>query len=356
MRRIFKNSRFCLLFVLLFATGCNVFDTDERLSTPSNLTVIGDTIIWNTVANSKEYEIYKDDVLVGKTQYTYYVAGDIAEDEHYSVKAIANEGYLDSLTSNRVIVQKNCSFEESEISEILLESDEVFEISQSIFKVVFRMADSVTVAQRTYISILPRTKDLIIELNDVSLIAPDYKPAIALTNEKYGISEAPFTLTIISNGINKIVGGKSSIVPAQPAVNTQRNGLTGDSGKSAIIMNHVLFKGSGNLEIIGGNGAPGGKGSDSSGFSSAVYGNGGKGGDGANGLTSNKYVVNLIEQGSITAKGGIGGKGGSPGANGSIITGPLNTARWKDSFGIDGYKGLGLSGVRYQIQGLIILD
>lgn len=342
-----------LIISLLFLAGCN---SKETIEIPNNVLVIGDTIVWDEVYNSSGYEIYSDNLLVEKTNSTHYVVGEISSDKSYGIKAIASDGYLDSELSSVVTVQKNNFFSSSEIFEISLESDNVYNINDSIKKVVIRMAGNISIANRTYISILARDKDLIIELNDVNMVAPDHKAAIALFNEKFSNLESPFSLTIISNGSNKIIGGNSINVPLQPREDTHTAGLTGDAGKSAITMNKVAFKGNGNLEIVGGNGAPGGKGSNSTMFSSTVYGNGGKGGDGANGLTSNRYVVNLAEQSSITAKGGCGGKGGAPGENGSIITGPLNTDRWKDSYGADGYNGLALCGFQYRINGLIIID
>jgi len=345
-----------LVLVLFLLTSCfynNTSDVSKTINQPSNLETIGDTIIWSKVTNAVEYEIYEGNQLIATTDKTYYSVGDLNLDKNYQIKAIAKDGYIDSKLSKQITVKMNAIYTQDEIQTIYLDNDTTYQIQQSIKKVVVYMKSGLQNAVNTQLLMLERNDNLIIELNNVSMNAPDNKAAISTLYEQYSKYEINYSLTLVINGTNRLVGGNSNETPNQPSVNTGTIGLTGYQGKSAIIMSSIVIKGNGELELIGGNGGQGGVGADSQGLSTATYGNGGKGGDGGNGVSCYKYVINMMSIGKVISTGGDGGLGGAPGANGSIITGPINTGRWVNSYGDVGYKGIGFSGTGFVISGIL---
>jgi hypothetical protein len=350
-KSIFFSISIALVAVIL-TTGCSFLSSVEPLNKPTGVFVAGNAVFWNKVTNATDYNIYKDDVLLASTDNRYYVIEELTSDVFISVQAADENGKnSDSKKSDAIIMLKNTNFSTDEIINITLDNDIVYEIESSINKVVLSMQTNYESVNNVQIKILDREKDLTIELNDVVIYGPNNEPVISNYIKSVIYTNAPYTVNFVVHGDNEIYSGQAVGVPPKPAENTQTKGGNGYNGQDAVLLSQANFMGTGNLSLHGSDGGQGGVGSDSSGISTAVYGWGGDGGDGGNGLNCSKYVLNLSAASTLSGKAGNGGTGGSPGNNGSVISGPFNTAEWSNRFGAKGYDGLPFSGTEYIISG-----
>lgn len=331
--------------------GCDLFaekeppeSINEKLGSPE-VSSVGGTVFWERISGASLYEVYRNEELVQTTDKTYYICDDNIQTEQVYVRAVSDDRTEKSEPSNNAAITKQTNFFEEEKLEIHLEDGE-YNVAPNINYVLVTGKSS-----NACIVISDRTTDLFIELDNVSICAPDGRSCIFVEKDyqmcRYGV-------TIKVNGTNLLNGGDCLKVPQTPADNTQKKGLEGYEGGSGIVLPQINFIGNGNLTLNGGKGGKGGSGAASSGLSPVCYGNGGDGGTGGSGIKTRKLVFAMTTQGVVKVFGGLGGEKGSPGNNGSVISGPLNTSKWAKCFGKEGKNGEGLIGKLVQCSGTFI--
>lgn len=344
----------CLLIVLAIGlTGCSgitdFFDGLSTLSAPE-VTVIGNTLIWDSVKGAKEYEVYKDDNLVSTVGATNYSSVDNDRTAQFYVVAVSKNGKKKSDPSRKVAVYKQAGFTEEETMNITLESG-VYVIPSNIsYAVVTGSSDNAT------ISIADRTTNLVLELNSVNITSVQGKGCITTNDGTYDSQKYGFSVTLVVKGINVLKGSAINSMPNQPSNNSQKKGSTGYNGVDAIVLPTIAITGDGSLTCTGGKGGKGGQGSDSSGsiFSGSLAspGNGGDGGTGGYGIATTKLVMVMEATGTVNAYGGEGGQEGMYGANGNVSTGFWNNMLDTLKKGEKGKDGESMVGDILQIGGI----
>lgn len=344
----------CLLIVMAIVfVGCNritdFFDGLTRLSAPE-VTVIGNTLVWNSVKGAKEYEVYQDGNLVSTTGATNYSSVDNDKTAQFYVVSVSKNGKKKSDPSQKVAVYKQTGFSEEETMIITLESG-VYVIPSNIsYAVVTGSSDNAT------ISIADRTTNLVLELNSVNITSVQGKGCITTNDGTYDAQKYRFSVTLVVKGINVLKGSAINSVPNQPSNNSQKKGTTGYNGVDSIVLPTIAITGGGSLTCTGGKGGKGGEGSDSSGsiFSGSLAspGNGGDGGKGGYGIATTKLVMVMDATGTVNAYGGEGGQEGMYGANGNVSTGMWNNILDTLKKGEKGKDGESMVGDILQIGGI----
>ncbi len=346
---ILAVSLLCLCFLSCVLSGCSsLLGFNARLDTPI-LTAIGNTIIWNPVTEALNYEIFCDEISLTTTNNTYYTVGNLTSTSQFYVVAKSSDMSKDSEKSQSVIVYKNANFSDNESMLFELSDNNTYTISKAINYV--QVSGS---AVNTSILISDRVSDIVVELDNVSMVSPEGKSCISTTDESFDFSLKHFAVTIIVKGTNELTGSNYLSVPPTPSNNSNKRGTNGGDGGSGLILPNIAIAGSGSLTLNGGNGGKGGAGAPSSGMSSAVYGHGGNGGNGGYGIKCTNIVLVMDVAGITRAYGGLGGERGTPGANGSVLTGPLNTANWSNCYGAVGRNATALIGQIRQLSGVYI--
>ncbi len=155
---------------------------------------------------------------------------------------------------------------------------------------------------------------------------------------------------IAKSGSNTIIGGYGSSGTSRgsaPAVEdswstSNIHGTSASSGAIAVSGKNIVFEGSGNMTVVGGNGGNGGSGRS---FENVIQnnthdagygGNGGNGGSGAIAISAQN--VTLLNKGSVLFCGGSGGKGGVGG------TAPMSDRDGRATAGSGGNGGNGGTG------------
>lgn len=353
MIKLKKALSILCLFVFTCATcfilsSCGLFDTSEKKLATRTVVAVGNTVYWSKIADdtATDYDVYKNNEFYLNTKQLYIIENDLTQNAQYYVIAKDSTGEKkNSDKSETVMLYQNTGFEESKCMEIELENEMGYSIPSTISYVKVTGK-----GENTFIQIMNRTSDLVLELNEVTLISSMGKNCIDAPID----NNSSFTVMVVLNGSSEITGGDYTDVPKKPSENSGRTGTTGGKGGSGIVAPRVAFAGSGSLVINGGNGGKGGDGADSSGFSTAVYGNGGQGGEGGDGVVCNLAVMSMDMAGYVKIITGAGGQGGTPGANGSIITGPANTADYKRRYGKEGDKGKAINGAYRTYSGVFI--
>lgn len=346
----------CICLLMIMSTsfiGCekisNFFNGLISLSAPE-VTVVGNTIVWDSVKGAKEYEIYKDDNLVSTTGATYYTSIDNDKAVQFYVVAKSKNGKRKSDQSQKVVVYKQSGFLEEETMNITLKSG-VYVIPANIcYAVINGSSDNAT------ISIENRSTNLVLVLNSVNMTSVQEKGCITTNDGSYDIQKNRFSVTLVVNGTNILKGSAINSLPPQQPNNAQKKGKTGFDGVSGIVLPAIAITGGGSLTCYGGQGGQGGEGSDSSGsiFSGSLAspGDGGDGGKGGYGIATTKLVMAMDFTGTVNAYGGKGGKEGIYGANGNISTGLWNNILDTLRKGEKGQDGESMVGDILQIGGI----
>ena len=336
-------------------SGCAIFGSSKP-EAPA-VTAVGNVLLWDAVEGAEGYEVFCNGVSAGVTNDTFYVVRGAEQAAEYSVAAVKGEKQSDRSTI--VTVEKTKNFGAGESMEIVLESETSYTIPSSVNYVsITGEAEGVTVV------IAERLRTLYIDLNEASFSSPEgqdavfaqeYDPTAKKAETEEGEEEetaagSAFSVILNVTGENTIAGSNYRTVPAAPAANSGKKGTNGGRGGNAVCVPQMVLTGSGSLSLIGGGGGNGGQGADSSGLSFSSYGKGGNGGNGGSGIACDYCVVAMDIAGLCVASGGAGGTGGTFGANGSLITGPINSAisgslsgAEKDR-GKNGQSGVGCTG------------
>lgn len=347
-----KKSK-ALVFAVLMASllfclsGCFLFPKEASLNNPQ-IKEIGNMIYWEEISGATAYEIYVDGSLFETVSGDHYNFSDITTKTIINVKAINTDNDAFSKQSNGLELFPIPTFSQEEAYEIVLEDDKEFSIPEDV--------ESVTISGtgiNSYITIAPRSKDIIIELNGITLQVPEIKSGISYviqtTNSKYYQPWNEFDATIILKGENSITCVDVTSQPEQPGVNKGIKGKDGFNGGSGISLPNVIIKGDGTLSLKGGNGGHGGKGSRSDGLVSFNgCGEGGNGGNGGYGILAYAIIINTSTgKGQLNMKGGEGGEKGAPGQNGRIVGMWSDVATFDEKYGVDGEDGKEYNATKY---------
>lgn len=322
--------------IILFAAmavGClTVCGCEGSLSIKKpEITSFGNVIYWDEVEGADSYVVdfgeEKKDIFT-----TYYIADNLTTATQVSVRTKVGENV--SQKSNAVTLTKTDGFTEEETYNLALADGKTYDIlpSQNLVKISGSAVNS-------QIKIQNRSRDLVIELNDVTISASQRNSCISTHDGKYDSSETNFTVIFIVNGENKINGSDYSSTPAKQSENSGKNGTRGGNGGNGIVLPNVVFSGNGVLTVNGGKGGNGGDGANSSGMSTSCNGSGGNGGNGGSGLLCTDFVVAMKTDGVVKLYGGNGGNGGKVGINGSIMSGPWVSIAQSRKDGSAGNKG-----------------
>lgn len=335
------------LFVLVYvATGCQSSSKSNGKIEAPTLNVIGNTMYWEPIDNALSYDIYCNDILLTNTTNCYYITDDLeCTTQFYVITKSPKGSDKDSQPSDKVAISKQTGYSAAETMNLNLSSGNVTIPANINYVIVSGSLDN------TSLLIASRTEDIKIELNNVTWTSSEKYSCITTADRTFDLEKNKFSATIVVNGTNVLTGHDYLSTPAQPATNSGQNGSKGGEGGSGIVLPKVAITGSGSLTLVGGKGGPGGKGADSSGFSTAVYGNGGDGGNGGSGIKCSLVILSMASTGIVKAYGSTGGSGGYPGNNGSILTGPLYTSSYKEHYGNAGESGQSLVGEIKQFGG-----
>ncbi len=339
-----------LIVSCLFLNACNLFDfindlSPQEIQSPS-ISIIGNTIIWDSVSGADTYDVYKDDELIDSTSNLYHIEENNSANAQFYVCSKESSTGKTSAASNKVIMYKQCDFLDSETMYISLTYGAGYVIPSNINHVYI-----IGSASGTYVEIANRTTDLVITLDNVNMTSSEGKHCIATQDGDYSTNNKHFSVTICVIGTNVLNGSDYYTVPSQPKENTETKGLDGGNGGSAIVLPSIVFVGDGIISLNGGNGGQGGEGADSSGFSTSRFGAGGNGGDGGNGICCTVAVMAMNITGCVKAFGGDSGDKGSPGVNGSVLSGPLYSSNYGDYYGNSGDVGVSLVGEMKSLRG-----
>lgn len=337
------GSIFSLCSVLMLG-GCSLFGIGGVKS--PKIEVYGNVVAWEAVENAASYNIYVNDVAVGTTEKNHFILKDLAEDSSVTVTAVKEDG-TESDKSNKTEVQKSVGFSEDETLEVTTDGEHTVDSAIKYVKVAGTFSSAgITIKEN-------RTADLYIELDNVTMTSGQANNCVRTENNIMDASELHFTVVFILKGDNSLTGASQTETPApQTPTNSQKKGVNGEAGRSAIVLPTVVMTGEGSLTLKGGNGGNGGTGASSSGWSTSLYGDGGDGGVGGGGIKCTTLVLALEKGARVSASGGVGGTGGSPGENGSVVSGPVGTAAWYLHFGENGADGRGLTGTLKEYSGV----
>lgn len=277
----------------------------------------GNVMFWEEVEGADSYlidfgteqeEVYSN----------YYIAERQTSNTRVGVRAKVGEKV--SRKSNEVSLIKTDGFSVEETYKIELTDGKIYDIrpEHNFVQISGSALDSQIIIQS-------RSRDLVIELNSVTLSSKQGEACVSTADGVYDSSRLNFTVVFIVNGSNTISGSNFTKTPSKQATNSGKKGTRGGDGGSGLIAPNVVMTGSGALTIRGGDGGNGGDGADSAGWSTASYGNGGDGGDGGSGVLSTNFIVAMDIGGVVKTYGGNGGTGGHFGSNGSIVSGPLES-------------------------------
>lgn len=358
MRKVLKGLAAAVAVAVLSGSfaGCGILG-GTKLEAPV-VTAVGNVLLWDKVEEAESYEIFRNDVSAGVTNDEFFVVRDDGQTAEYCVAAV--KGEKQSERSAIVTVEKTKNFTMSESMEIELENEAAYTIPSSINYVrITGTAEDVSVV------IAERVRTLYIDLDAVTIISQEgvdaiyaqgYDPTAKVVATEESATEesateesatgSAFSLIINVTGENTVTGSSFLTVPAAPATNSGKKGTAGGRGGNGISVPQLVLTGSGTLSLTGGNGGQGGQGAATSGLSFSTYGNGGNGGNGGSGIVCDRCVVAMDIAGLCVASGGTGGKGGMFGANGSLITGPINSAinGFETDYGKTGQNGVGCTG------------
>lgn len=348
-----------VIVLMIILCGCSfLFESgsDKTTYTPiitklgvPDVTALGNTVLWDTISEATEYDVYSNNTFLTTVSDTYYIASELSDTTAFYIIAKNQDESRNSQKSNNVILYKNCDFSSEETMEIKLSNNSGYYVPATINYVTVSGT-----AVNSYIIISDRTKDIVIELDNVNITSLQNKNCISTDGNSYDFSLKRYSATIIVKGTNLLNGSNYNSKPQKPSENSGRKGTKGGEGGSGIVLPNIALTGNGSLTINGGNGGEGGDGSNSSGFSSAVYGHGGDGGSGGSGIKCTTLLLVMDITGITSTHGGLAGTRGAPGGNGSVLTGPFNTANWSNCYGDNGVNGSSLIGAIKQISGVYI--
>lgn len=335
--------------------SCSLFGSSTpTLDTPTGLKAYGNVITWdafnakNSSNKPDRYEIFNAETgdSLGKTLKTGFVLDyDVARAGiTVNVKAISdNESSVKS--SNK---SDTCSTES--LPDMSKDPEKVSLTAKKSFYEVASTTSYVSVTQASTdaiegrITIAERTSPLLVKIKDINLVGSAVDKAVTtLGSSLYSTKTAdnPYTLIVVAEGSNTIVGSACSYVPAAKKADSNALGETGRTGFAGIMTSTLLLEGGGTLTVTGGQGGTGGAGAASSEglLNPARAQNGGNGGAGGAGILAENFMMAMESTGVLVSAGGKGGAGGHFGSNGSILTGPGLVGSLKNgSTGADGTK------------------
>lgn len=321
----------CLLAILLSASGCAYLTgMFSNLDTPV-IQKVGNVISWTEVQDAKTYEILVNGESYDSTTETTYVFKEVTQDMNVSVIAYAENTHLKSEETQKLTIYKNSDFNTSETLEIELINNQEYSIPSSVKNL--KLSGT---AAGTSILVEERSTDLVITLDNVNLTSAEGKSCIQQMGDKNGSA-----IIVELVGDNHLAATAPTAVPDTPAQGSEAKGGTGYAGGHGIQYENIVFKGEGNVELLGAAGGKGGKGADQKkGILNVTQaGNGGNGGSGGSGFSCSNVVICT----GVTAKISVaGGKGGQAGAHGAItvsITGGLASALGVVTDGAQGANG-----------------
>lgn len=350
MKKIVRLMCTIIIVSVLFISGCEggiagLF----KLDTPQ-IESIGNVIQWQPIEKAEEYDILFNEKVIATTKDTYYILETVEEVGQINVVAKTEKRSSDKSNGVRAIKTEN--FKQYETQTVELKNNNKINVAPNINYVTVTGT-----AINTCLIIAERTTDIVIKLENVTMTSPNGFSCIATVDNNYDSTKNNFSAIIIAEGINTLNGKSVTVLPSQPATNSEKDGQDGIEGGSGIVFPKIAIMGSGSLTLSGGNGGKGGKGADSAGWVAAVFGDGGDGGDGGYGIKATKIAVAMEYSGICKCSGGEGGKGGNPGANGSIISGPIYSAagNYERYYGKDGEPGGATIGELFQYRGSFIV-
>lgn len=310
-----RNFKIFVMVIIACLCGVLIAGCDGSLSVKQpKITCYGNVVFWDEVEGADSYLVN-----VGEEQKevftNYYICDNLSVSQQVYVRTKAGEKV--SKKSNTVSVIKTTGFAQDESYGISLTDQKTYDILPSYNYV--KISGSASGSQ---IKIQNRTRDLVIELNDVTLAASQGHDCIATLDGKYDTSELNFDVVFIVNGSNKITGSNYSTTPSKQPENSGKYGVRGGDGGNGIVLPNVVVTGQGSLSVYGGKGGNGGDGADSSGMSTSSNGSGGNGGNGGSGVLCSNFIMATGVDGIVKLYGGDGGNGGKKGKNGSIMSGP----------------------------------
>lgn len=335
-----------ILIALVFSCICNfmVCGCNGSLSIDMpKVTSYGNVIFWDEIEGADSYVVTVDEEQ--KEVFTnYYVFDNLSESKQVFVRTKIGEKV--SRKSDIVTVIRTTSFSQDETYEIDLVSHKTYDILPTYNYVKISGA-----ASDSQINIQNRSRDLVIELNDVTLISSQGNNCITTSNGKYDTTSSNFSVVFVVNGINKISGSNYMTTPTKQKENSGKYGTKGGDGGNGIVLPNIVINGQGALSINGGNGGTGGDGADSSGLSTSSNGSGGNGGNGGSGILCNTIIIAMGADGVVKLYGGAGGKGGKVGVNGSVMSGPWVSIAQSRKDGVAGSNGSGYVGNLVRLSG-----
>lgn len=315
----------------------------------------GDFISWDVVENADEYEIYCDGELKSVVKEPLYRVGDLSKDSNFCVVAKNTVKGEKTDKSNLVKVSKNGNYASGEILNLTDRSGFVSQVSPSVRKMVIGGQSRTSFEIGAVLA--KRTTDIVLELNNIDLTG-------FITTDDYSYKRADNDYNVIfklkGNCSFKGENGSDGFDYSDSVYdNMEIDAGEGFNGGTALIVPSLVVCGSGELSVSGGNGGNGGVGSATTKWEAT---NGpGAGADGGDGGAAVKcsYVAVDFESDSffVSFTDGKGGKKGVPGENGSIITGPMASAMWKDMYDIGkaGKNGKSVIGTKKIIKGRVVL-
>lgn len=351
---------FCAVFFAFGLAACGLNHNGNKPPKPPvgmlspRIISFGSFLSWDEVEEADVYEIYCDGTLETVCDKPFYRIGDLPKDSDYCVAAKNSSTGEKTDKSNTVKVSKNCNFTDGEILNLTGRDYYAGKITAETRKVIIGSKNKTVFALDVFLA--ERTADIVFELKNV-----DVTGYVMTDDYSYKRAENDYNVIFDVTGdcsINGENGSDGFDYSSSVYDNMEIDAGKGEDGGSVIILSSVVVRGSGNLNFSGGNGGNGGRGSATTKWESK---NGpGAGADGGNGGTAVKcaYLVTDFDSENfcVGIKDGVGGKKGKPGENGSIITGPMASAMWKDMYDIGkaGKNGKSVIGSKKIIKGSVV--
>lgn len=326
-----------LLLIILSVVACQENTNNNKVPPapnteilPPTLSSLGTYLNWDNVGDGITYQIYDEEKLVATTAKTTYKLEEQKVDSDYYIVACNTTGK--TIKSNTVTVSKNTNFSSSEILDLSNETNYVEVISNQIRQIIIDKANLAEFYLDAMIA--KRTTDLYLKLNNVSIYG-----TLAAEDYNYSKKENNYSVIIESEGnctFKGRDGRNGSDFSGEEYNNKSYDAEPGGDGDDCIVVPCLIIKSQNSFKIQAGNGGNGGKGSGTTAYDATnTPGKGSDGGDGGTALKTSYLILDLANNSNtLTITDGKPGIKGEPGVNGSIITGALVTAMWKDMYDI----------------------
>ena len=330
-----------------------------------NISCVNNYLIWNEQTNAESYEVYVDGAMVFETENNCYYFENIEELKTKKIrirttyteenKPVAENWskvlkFYDDEEKAMVIEETKTSYTGAEhiiIDASLIGNNEYISIGADVQRFTIKNDSGSVKTLKIQIVAGSRLDNLILDLNNVEIIARDRNPAI-MFNEGTGADSSIDPMLIINSygsGVYGIKGDNGANGSDATGMFQQGgDGRNGQYGTDAIHSSLVVFMGD-DFTAKGGNGGRGGNGGKGKGNNHGDGGNGGNGGIALKCTTC--YIVMNSESSEVflqTSQGGFGGDG----YEGGLLT--------SGSDGTAGSDGAGLSGKFKKLVGSFVYN